>query len=88
MAARRLILLSSFGFLSAFGMAPAHAQDIEICFATADRVANGEKVTSEAKTAGHEACQRALAATSSIMQKQDIQEADSDIVGRPPKQSN
>jgi hypothetical protein len=51
---------------------------------TADRVAIGEKITPEAKTAGHEACQRALAATSSIMQKQDIQEADFDIVGRCP----
>jgi len=48
-------------------------------------VANGEKVTPEDKDAGHEACQRALAATSSIMQKQEIQEADFDIVGRPKK---
>jgi hypothetical protein len=87
MVARRLILLISSGLLIAFTTAPALAQDIEICFATADRVANGEKVTPEDKDAGHEACQRALAATSSIMQKQEIQESDFDIVGRP-KQPN
>lgn len=83
MVARRLVLLTGFGLLITFGTTPAQAQDIEICLATADRVANGEKVTPEDKDAGHEACQRALAATSSIMQKQEIQEADFDIVGRP-----
>jgi hypothetical protein len=83
MVARRLILLAGFLLLIAFGTAPALAQDIEICLSTADRVANGEKITTEDKDAGHEACQRALAATSSIMQKQEIQEADFDIVGRP-----
>ena len=85
MVARRLILLAGFLLLIAFGTAPALAQDIEICLSTADRVANGEKITPEDKDAGHEACQRALAATSSIMQKQEIQEADFDIVGRPKK---
>jgi len=83
MVARRLILLIGSGLLIAFDTGPALAQDIEICLATADRVANGEKVTPEDKDAGHEACQRALAATSNIMQKQEIQEADFDIVGRP-----
>jgi hypothetical protein len=83
MVAPRLILLAGFLLLIAFGTAPALAQDIEICLSTADRVANGEKITTEDKDAGHEACQRALAATSSIMQKQEIQEADFDIVGRP-----
>ena len=85
MVARRLVLLTGFGLLIAFGTTSAQAQDIEICLATADRVANGEKVTPEDKDAGHEACQRALASTSSIMQKQEIQEADFDIVGRPKK---
>jgi hypothetical protein len=85
---RSLALFVVAALVIAVEARPAHAQDIEICYATADRVANGEKVTPEAKTAGHEACQRALAATSSIMQKQDIQEADFDIVGRPSKQSN
>ena len=72
----------------AVGAGPAHAQDIEICYATADRVANGENISSEEKAAGHEACQRALAATSSMMQKPDIQEADFDIVGHPKQQSS
>ncbi|MGH6749298.1 MAG: hypothetical protein ACRECI_08265 [Methyloceanibacter sp.] len=63
----------------------ARAQDIEICFATADRVAGGEEVSAADKEAGHKACQAALAATSSIVQKSQIQDADFDIVGRPPQ---
>ena len=86
MRGRRFILIVGFCFVIAFCIVPAHSQDIEICFATADRMVNGE-IAPEAKAAGHEACQRALAATSSIMQKQQIQEADFDIVGRP-KQPN
>ena len=46
----------------------------------------GEAVDDAAKKAGHEACQRALATTSSVVQKYHLQEADFDIVGRPPKQ--
>jgi tryptophan synthase alpha subunit len=67
---------------------PAHAQDIEICFATADRVAGGEQVSAADKEAGHKACQAALAATSSIVQKSQIQDADFDIVGRPLQKPN
>ena len=67
---------------------PAHAQDIEICFATADRVAGGEQVSGADKEAGHKACQAALAATSSIVQKSQIQDADFDIVGRPLPKPN
>ncbi|MFZ2018039.1 MAG: hypothetical protein WAU90_05085 [Methyloceanibacter sp.] len=63
----------------------ARAQDIEICFATADRVAGGEEVSAADKEAGHKACQAALAATSSIVQKSQIQDADFDIVGRAPQ---
>ena len=62
---------------------PAHAQDIEICFATADRVAGGEQVSAAERETGHKACQAALAATSSIVQKSQIQDADFDIVGGP-----
>jgi hypothetical protein len=85
MSARSLILLAVSTLALAFNAGPARAQDIEACFATADRVANGEPVTAEDKRAGHEACQRALAASSSVVQKSQIQEADFDIVGRPPK---
>jgi hypothetical protein len=87
MLGRSLPLLIILGPLFAVQATPALAQDIEICFATADRVADGEKVTPEDKSAGHEACQRALAATSSVVQKYQIQEADFDIVVRP-KPSN
>jgi hypothetical protein len=84
MSAQSLILLTVFGLSLAF-TGPARAQDIEACFATADRVADGEPVSAEDKRAGHEACQRALAQTSSVVQKSQIQDADFDIVGRPPK---
>ena len=65
---------------------PALAEDVATCFATADRITGGEAVDEAAKKAGHEACQRALAETSSSVQKYQLQEADFDIVGRPKKQ--
>jgi hypothetical protein len=40
------------------------------------------------KTGMRPGCQLVLAATSRIMQKQQIQEADFDIVGRPKNKSN
>jgi hypothetical protein len=66
----------------------AGVQDAGLCFGTADRVVEGQQVSEEEKREGHEACQRALAATSSIVQKYHLQEADFDIVGRPPKPQN
>jgi hypothetical protein len=63
----------------------ARAQDVDLCFAVADRVAEGEEVAEVDKRAGHEACQRSLAATASIVQKYQIQEADFDILGTRPK---
>ncbi len=80
----RTSLLLAAAFVSAFPISAAGAQDIDTCFAIADRVANGEAVTEADKEAGHKACQAALAATASIVQKSQIQEADFDIVGRPP----
>jgi hypothetical protein len=48
------------------GATAASAQDIELCFDVADRVAGG---LGGRQRAAHEACQRALAATASIVQK-------------------
>lgn len=64
---------------------PAQAQDVAICFDTADRVVDGETVDEATKQAGHEACQRALAQTSSVVQKYHLQEADFDITGTRPE---
>jgi hypothetical protein len=86
MARRSLILLAGLAAL-VLSAAPASAQDVAICFGTADRVTEGEAVTEAEKRAGHEACQRALADTASIVQKYHLQEADFDIVGRPPKKN-
>jgi hypothetical protein len=88
MLARNLTLLALAALPLAVAAEPALAQDVQICFATADRVVSGEKVEAEDKRAGHEACQRALAETSSVVQKYQFQEADFDIVGHPPKPSN
>jgi hypothetical protein len=88
MSTRSLTLLSVLALGLSLGAGPARAQDAAICFGTADRVAGGEAVDEATKRKGHEACQRALAATSSITQKYHLQEADFDIVGRPPKPAN
>ncbi|MEE9589505.1 MAG: hypothetical protein V3V97_15970 [Hyphomicrobiaceae bacterium] len=69
----------------ALEVGPAQAQDVAICFDTADSVVSGETVDEATKQAGHEACQRALAQTSSVVQKYHLQEADFDITGTRPK---
>jgi hypothetical protein len=69
----------------ALGGAPAQADDVAICFDTADSVVSGEAIDEAAKQAGHEACQRALAQTASVVQKYHLQEADFDITGDRPK---
>jgi hypothetical protein len=88
MFSRTLTLLTLAALSDAFLPREALAQDVALCFFTAERVANGERVEDEDKRAGHEVCQRALAQTSSIVQKYQIQEADFEIVGRPPKTAN
>jgi hypothetical protein len=85
---RRLAIFPLTAAMLALGAKPALAEDVAICFATADRVVAGEAVDEASKKAGHEACQRALAETSSVVQKYHLQEADFDIVGRPPQVSN
>jgi hypothetical protein len=80
------VTLTSVAAMLACAASPALAEDVAVCFVTADRVTGGEAVDEAAKKAGHEACQRALAETSGIVQKYQLQEADFDIVGRPPKQ--
>jgi len=85
MSFRGLIpLLLAVSFV-AFVSPPAHAQDVQICFDTADRVTGGDTVTDAEKQKGHEACLRTLSDTASIMQKYHQQEADFDIMGNRPK---
>jgi hypothetical protein len=81
---RHLLALGLAATALAAATGPARAQDVAICFGTADRVTEGA-ATEEEKKAGHDACQRALAETASVVQKYHLQEADFDIVGRPPK---
>jgi hypothetical protein len=81
----RLAVLALVVVVLALGSAPAQAQDVAICFDTADSVISGEAIDEAAKQAGHEACQRALAQTASVVQKYHLQEADFDITGTRPK---
>ena len=76
-------LLTMIGLLVAYA-GSALAQDVNICLATAQRLADGETIGDEEKSAAHEACLRALAATSSVVQKYQLQEADFDIMGTRP----
>jgi hypothetical protein len=51
-------------------------------------VTDGGTIDEAERKSAHEACQRALAQTSSVVQKYHLQEADFDILGRPPKPAN
>jgi hypothetical protein len=66
---------------------PLHAGpgDITACLAAADKVQDGTPLSAPEKSAAHEACQRALSDSSNVVMKYHLQEADFDIVGRPPK---
>lgn len=85
---RRFPLLALLAVMSALPAGVARAQDVDTCFAIADRVATGQEVTAADKEAGHKACQAALAASSSVVQKSQIQDADFDIIGRPAQKAN
>jgi hypothetical protein len=86
MSPRSLIFATVACLAPAATSAPALAQDAQICMAAAERVAEGEILADADKSAGHEACQRALAESSNVVQKYHLQEADFDIMGTRPKQ--
>lgn len=73
-------------FALASAPAWASAQDAQLCFDAADKVTDGGKLDDAERRAAHEACQRALAATASVVQKYHLQEADFDVTGTRPKQ--
>lgn len=83
MSARSFVSLTIIGL--AMCPAPAFAQDAETCFATTDRIATGVTVEDATKRAAHEACLRAFAASSNVVQKYHLQQADDDITGTRPK---
>ena len=70
----------------AAGPLPARAQDLQLCFAAADRVKDGDALDDAEKSKAHEACLRALSDTASITQKYQLQETEFDIMGNRPKQ--
>ena len=77
------VVISAVLLLAAF--TPALAQDMQKCFAAADKVKDGVALDEAEKRAAHDACMRALADTSSVVQKYHLQEADFDIMGNRPK---
>jgi len=88
MFARSWFLLTLFVLSFAMATEPARAQDFQICLNAADKVTDGDKLKETEKQAAHEACQRALADTSSVVQKYQLQEADFDIMGHPAQKQN
>ncbi len=62
-------------------LAVASTQDATLCLLTAERVDEGETLDEVGKQEAHEACQRALSATASVIQKYQFQEADFAITG-------
>jgi hypothetical protein len=86
MSSRTLGLVFLVPLLLAASSAPALAQDAQKCFAASDRVKDGDALDEAEKRAAHDACMRALADSSNIVQKYHLQEADFDLMGnRPPK---
>jgi hypothetical protein len=79
------ILFGSMAVCLGLSASPAFAQDADLCLVVAGRIDDGKEVSDEEKRLAHEACQRALTATSSIVQKYHLQEADFDITGTRSK---
>ena len=62
---------------------PLFAQDdASLCLITAERVDAGETLSGAERQEAHEACLKALAATGSVVQKYQFQEADFTITGK------
>jgi hypothetical protein len=79
------ILLGLIALSASLLVSPVFAQDADLCLVVAGRIDDGREASDEEKRLAHEACMRALADTSSIMQKYQLQEADFDITGARPK---
>ena len=86
MSLKDLVATTLTALMLAALSAPALAQDVQLCFAAADRMKEGDALDEAEKRKAHEACLRALSDTSSIVQKYQLQEADFDIMGNRPKQ--
>lgn len=86
MRSKRFLALAALAAsLASVPFAAAQVQDAQACFDMSDRVRDGETFADDAKRAAHDACLRALAATSNVVQKYHLQEADFDIMGTRPK---
>jgi len=65
-----------------FSTGLASTRDATHCLLTAERIDAGEVLDEAEKAEAHEACMRALAATASVVQKYQFQEADFLITGK------
>jgi hypothetical protein len=84
MFVRSVIRLALVGVALVASPTLAGPADVETCLAASDKATDGQPLADDEKRAAHEACQRALADSANIMNKYHLQEADFDIVGRPP----
>jgi hypothetical protein len=83
MHAQSVGLIVAIGLILAVQPALALPGDIDACLDAGYRSKTKGPLGEDEQRAGHEACQRALADSSNIMEKYGLQEADFDIVGRP-----
>lgn len=81
---RPLAVLSALAIASGFAVngLNAAAMDGTHCLSTAELVDDGEVLSAEEVEDAHQACVRALAATGSVLQKHQFQEADFTITGK------
>ena len=63
-------------------LALASASDGNLCLSAAERVDDGEDLSPAEKQEAHDACRRAIAATSSVVQKYQFDEANFAITGQ------
>ena len=75
-----------FALALCLAASPALAQDLQLCLSAAELVKMGSKLSDADKLQAHDACLRALAESSNVVQKYHLQEADFDIMGTRPKQ--
>ena len=63
---------------------PSYASPVDAvaCLTAAEQIDDGEKLSEQEREEAHQACQRALSATASVIQKYQFQEADFLITGK------
>lgn len=87
MGVRTLAAFAQFSIAVAGLQAPAWASvtDGSACFVAAERIDAGEALSPKERDEAHQACRRTIAATASVTQKYQFEEADFAITGQRHK---